>query len=90
MEVLLNTWPVFDQFRDSFLIGEMVWNFADFQTDQATTRVDGNKKGILTRQRQPKPAARLLRQRYLSLGLGIKTCFDPSLMGFFGPTYCTP
>ena len=34
MEVLLNTWPVFDQFRDSFLIGEMVWNFADFQTDQ--------------------------------------------------------
>ena len=35
MEILLNTWPVFDQFRGSFLIGEMIWNFADFQTDQS-------------------------------------------------------
>ena len=35
MEVLLNTWPVFDRFRGSFLIGEMIWNFADFQTDES-------------------------------------------------------
>ena len=56
----------------------------------ATTRVDGNKKGILTRQRQPKPAARLLRQRYHSLGLGVRTCFNPVLMGFSGHTFCTP
>ena len=30
-------------------------------------RVVGNKKGILTRQRQPKPAAYILRSRYLNL-----------------------
>jgi hypothetical protein len=31
------------------------------------TRVAGNKKGIFTRQRQPKMAAHILRERYLSL-----------------------
>lgn len=43
---------------------------------QGTTRVGGNKKGILTRQRQPKAAAHLLRQRYLNITLeqgGTKT-----------------
>ena len=34
------------------------------------TRVVGNKKGILTRQRQPKAAARVLRQRYLNITVG--------------------
>ena len=34
------------------------------------TRVVGNKKGILTRQRQPKTAARILRQRYLNITMG--------------------
>lgn len=33
----------------------------------AVTRVDGNKKGIFTRQRQPKQAAHFLRKRYHSL-----------------------
>lgn len=45
-------------------------------TRQGTTRVGGNKKGILTRQRQPKAAAHLLRQRYLNITLeqgGTKT-----------------
>lgn len=36
---------------------------------EGTTRVVGNKKGILTRQRQPKAAAHLLRQRYLNITL---------------------
>lgn len=36
---------------------------------KGTTRVVGNKKGILTRQRQPKAAAHLLRQRYLNIAL---------------------
>ena len=31
------------------------------------TRVGGNKKGILTRNRQPKMAAHVLRERYLKL-----------------------
>ena len=35
--------------------------------------VNGNKKGVLTRQRQPKAAARLLRQRYLSLAKGVES-----------------
>ena len=36
----------------------------------------GNKKGILTRQRQPKAAARVLRQRYLSIPVGSSTKKD--------------
>ncbi|WP_028986218.1 beta-glucuronidase [Thermicanus aegyptius] len=53
---------VFD--RLDFIIGEHVWNFADFATKQGVTRVGGNKKGVFTRQRQPKAAAHLLRKRW--------------------------
>lgn len=53
--------------RQQFFIGEFVWNFADFKTAQTYTRVGGNKKGIFTRNRQPKAAAYLLRQRYHAL-----------------------
>ena len=47
-------------------------------------RVDGNKKGVMTRQRQPKAAARLLRQRYLSLAMGVGTnvCTNNDLLGY--------
>nr|XP_040234343.2 beta-glucuronidase isoform X1 [Anopheles coluzzii] len=59
----------FDALRkQNFFIGEFVWNFADFKTAQTYTRVGGNKKGIFTRNRQPKAAAYLLRQRYHALG----------------------
>ncbi|EDO44612.1 predicted protein [Nematostella vectensis] len=61
--------PVFDKLRKEFLVGEMIWNFADFMTQQGVTRVVGNKKGILTRERQPKAAAFVLRQRYLNITL---------------------
>ena len=47
-----------------FVIGEHVWNFADFATKQAIRRVDGNKKGVFTRDRRPKSAAHLLRERW--------------------------
>jgi len=47
-----------------FFIGEQLWNFADFATIQGPMRVDGNKKGILTRDRRPKLAAHFLRQRW--------------------------
>jgi beta-glucuronidase len=50
--------------RLDFVIGEHVWNFADFATKQGITRAVGNKKGVFTRQRQPKAAAHLLRQRW--------------------------
>ncbi|PVD31515.1 hypothetical protein C0Q70_06928 [Pomacea canaliculata] len=57
----------FDKYRTQFLVGEMVWSFTDFMTQQEVRRVVGNKKGVLTRQRQPKAAGHLLRARYLSL-----------------------
>lgn len=47
-----------------FFIGEHVWNFADFATIQGPMRVDGNKKGLLTRDRRPKLAAHYFRQRW--------------------------
>ncbi len=46
---------VFD--RVSAVVGEQVWNFADFATSQGILRVGGNKKGIFTRDRKPKSAA---------------------------------
>ena len=60
--VLENFHKGFD--RLPFVIGEHVWNFADFATKQGITRVGGNKKGVFTRPRQPKAAAHLLRKRW--------------------------
>jgi beta-glucuronidase len=48
-------------------IGEQVWNFADFLTSQSITRVQGNKKGVFTRDRKPKMAAHYLRERWLAI-----------------------
>lgn len=45
-------------------VGEQVWNFADFATCQGLNRVQGNKKGIFTRDRRPKLAAHYLRDRW--------------------------
>lgn len=68
VEVLSEYHRGFDKLRASpFFIGEHIWAFADFMTQQTTTRVGGNKKGIFTRQRQPKSSARLLRCRYWKL-----------------------
>ena len=70
----------FDQFRSEQkgLIGEMIWNFADFMTQQQITRVVGNKKGIFTRQRQPKASAKELRKRYWKLAQEIDHFSNPS------------
>jgi len=46
------------------VIGEHVWNFADFATAQAVHRPGGNHKGVFTRDRQPKAAAWLLHERW--------------------------
>lgn len=46
------------------IVGEQVWNFADFQTSLQIFRVDGNKKGVFTRDRKPKAAAHTLRARW--------------------------
>lgn len=56
---------VMDEFPN--FIGEQVWNFADFQTSQGTMRVQGNKKGVFTRERKPKMAAHYLRERWRAI-----------------------
>lgn len=56
----------FDKFPA--VVGEHVWNFADFQTKPGIFRVLGNKKGAFTRDRQPKAAAHALRARWTKLG----------------------
>ncbi len=53
---------VFDEYPE--FIGEQVWNFADFATSQGIVRVQGNKKGIFTRERKPKAVAHHLRERW--------------------------
>lgn len=53
---------VFDSYEH--VAGEHVWAFSDFQTTEGIMRVDGNKKGVFTRQRQPKRAAFWLRNRW--------------------------
>lgn len=65
IEFLRANHEVFDEF-DNF-VGEQVWNFADFQTSQGIIRVQGNKKGIFTRERKPKAAAHYLRNRWTSI-----------------------
>ena len=53
---------VFDDY--GIVVGEQAWNFADFATSQSLLRVQGNKKGIFTRDRKPKLAAHYFRGRW--------------------------
>jgi beta-glucuronidase len=53
---------VFD--RIDAVVGEQVWAFADFATTSGIMRVGGNKKGVFTRDREPKAAAHALRRRW--------------------------
>jgi beta-glucuronidase len=62
VEVLAMCHRVFDRFEA--VVGEHVWNFADFATAPGVMRVDGNKKGVFTRERRPKAAAHALRRRW--------------------------
>ena len=48
-----------------FFVGELVWTMFDFITEQTDERVGGlNRKGLFTRQRQPKAAAFTIKNRY--------------------------
>jgi beta-glucuronidase len=54
-----------DAFADvEAVVGAHIWNFADFATAQTIHRVGGNRKGVFTRDRQPKAAAHWLRERW--------------------------
>jgi beta-glucuronidase len=57
---------VFD--RVDAVVGEQVWNFADFATAASVGRVAGNRKGVFTRDRRPKAAAFALRRRWRGVG----------------------
>ena len=61
-EVIAMFHRVFDRF--DAVVGEQIWNFADFATAPGVMRVDGNKKGVFTRERRPKAAAHMLRRRW--------------------------
>lgn len=51
-----------------WFFGLHVWNFADFRTAQGISRMGGfNHKGVFTRDRQPKLAAHMLRERWTGL-----------------------
>ncbi|CAD6567615.1 MAG: hypothetical protein TREMPRED_003750 [Tremellales sp. Tagirdzhanova-0007] len=73
----LNDQPWSEEYQSSFLemyhrvfdrvdavIGEQVWNFADFSTGPGIFRVDGNRKGVFGRDRKPKMSANVLRKRW--------------------------
>ena len=53
---------VFDEF--DYVVGEQAWDFADCATSQSLLRVQGNKKGLFTRDRKPKMVAHYFRNRW--------------------------
>ena len=65
------THNVFDDFKSkNILYGELIWNFVEFSTGEDSNvlrRVYGNRKGLFTRERQPKSAAFVIKQRYEKL-----------------------
>jgi beta-glucuronidase len=65
VEYLRANHEIFDEFVS--FVGEQVWNFADFNTSQGILRVQGNKKGVFTRERKPKAAAHELRRRWSAI-----------------------
>ncbi|XP_015597395.1 beta-glucuronidase isoform X2 [Cephus cinctus] len=78
-EMFSKHFKAFDNLRlQGFFIGEFIWNFADFRTAQTYTRVGGNKKGIFTRDRQPKMVAHHVRKRYHALGKELDQAQTPN------------
>lgn len=67
-DLLEKTHYAFDILRKNHLLaGEMIWNLVDFMTVDSVMRPVGNHKGVLTRTRQPKMAAYVIRKRYQNL-----------------------
>jgi beta-glucuronidase len=70
VEVLRMQHRIFDRY--AFIRGEQVWSFSDYQTPENLTAIDGNKSGIFTRNRQPKVAAYLIKDRWDNIPLNFK------------------
>uniref|UniRef100_A0A7E5A0I9 Glyco_hydro_2_C domain-containing protein n=1 Tax=Panagrellus redivivus TaxID=6233 RepID=A0A7E5A0I9_PANRE len=65
IEVHQQTHAALDVVREEgFGAGEMLWNFADFETYMSLSRPFGNHKGVLDRSREPKPVAYVTKERY--------------------------
>ncbi len=56
---------VFDQMAN--VVGEQVWNFADFETTVGLIRIQGNHKGLFSRNRQPKQIVREIQKRWTTI-----------------------
>ncbi|XP_075220282.1 beta-glucuronidase-like [Lycorma delicatula] len=66
--LLLEHFKAFDKLHaKGFFIGEMIWNFIDFNVPQEYFRPGRCDKGLFTRDRQPKPAAYIVKERYHKL-----------------------
>ena len=66
-DIIKEHFQVFDSLRqmeNNYLVGEMIWNFADFATAQSSKRMFGNRKGLFTRDRNPKWPAYVVRDKY--------------------------
>ncbi|XP_063983304.1 beta-glucuronidase [Diachasmimorpha longicaudata] len=86
--VLSKHFEAFDRLREKgWFIGEFIWNFADFRTAQSYTRVAGNKKGIFTRNREPKMAAHLVRRRYHALGQRLDSEEPPEDLEYYSASF---
>ena len=65
-----------------YIAGMQVWNFADFAAVQSIMRVGGlNMKGIFTRTRQPKLAAQVLREFWVTRALAEQAELEPAAVG---------
>lgn len=47
-----------------FVVGAHVWAFADFRANQTTSRIILNRKGVFTREREPKMLAHVLKKEW--------------------------
>lgn len=52
--------------KQSYAAGTHVWTFSDFKTAQTISRIVFNRKGVFTREREPKMSAHTLRQLWNS------------------------
>ncbi|CAH1792744.1 unnamed protein product [Owenia fusiformis] len=68
VEILRENQKAFDKLKaEGYFVGEMIWNFADFKQPPLSDIVINNRKGVFTRQRDPKESAYLVKDRYVKL-----------------------
>ena len=61
-QAFMELWSEYDNFA-----GHMLWQFADFETHDGARRVSGNRKGVFTRDREPKEAAYVFKKLFRQL-----------------------